>query len=241
MIAVGFSLDGTLARDGGAERAAFFELAGRIAAERSRPLDEVRAAAAFERMHAEVHAGRAPVERAANLALADAVGDDLGRDYGIAYRVLAGATAAQTTSALPGATGLLARFSELAIPTAVLANGWYGLERQKARAIGFAGPVLVPPVDDWKPAQSAFDALVRLFGLTPERVWYVGTDPRTDVAGALAAGLQAVWLNPSDERFPSDLPAPAQTIRRLDELLEVISGPYTRAALSLRQLLISQY
>ena len=59
-----------------------------------------------------------------------------------------------------------------------------------------------------KPERAAFDALVAALGVSRERVWYVGDNARGDVAGALAAGLRAVWFDREGQTYPQDLPPP---------------------------------
>lgn len=56
-----------------------------------------------------------------------------------------------------------------------------------------------------KPSPEYFTAVREDLGLPPERVVLVGDDWQADVEGAIAAGLWAVWYNPSgreERRFP---------------------------------------
>jgi putative hydrolase of the HAD superfamily len=69
-----------------------------------------------------------------------------------------------------------------------------------------------------KPAAAAFDALVATLGVSRDRAWYVGDNPVGDVAGALAAGLRAVWFDWEGLSYPQDLPAPTVRISALREL-----------------------
>jgi FMN phosphatase YigB (HAD superfamily) len=135
----------------------------------------------------------------------------------------------------------LRQLEALAIPHAILTNGWIALTRAKAEAVGFSGTVLVSdaPRGVSKPQETAFAALAAVLGLPPDRIWYVGTDPRVDMAAAQKAGFNAVWLCPDEHGapFPPDLPPPAHIIRRLDELLEILREPYTRSLLGLRYIL----
>ena len=61
-------------------------------------------------------------------------------------------------------------------------------------------------------------------GLTPEalrhpaNVWHVGDNPHTDVAGAKAAGLTAVWLNRKRLPLPATSLHPDHEIHSLTEL-----------------------
>jgi FMN phosphatase YigB (HAD superfamily) len=89
----------------------------------------------------------------------------------------------------------------------------------------------------WKPARPAFDALVATLALPPDRIWYVGDDPRVDVDGASQAGLRTVWFRPAGTTYPPHLAAPDHAIERIEEVLAILSEPYTRSLLSLRYVL----
>jgi len=59
--------------------------------------------------------------------------------------------------------------------------------------------------------------------LAPERAVMVGDSWHNDVAGAQAAGLRTVWLNPSRARRPSSNAAPDAEIRALADLPEALA------------------
>ena len=73
-----------------------------------------------------------------------------------------------------------------------------------------------------KPERRIFAAALECAGVAPKQAVYVGDHPEIDVAGAMAAGLHAIWFNPLQDRYPSGLPPPAATIRSLRELAAVI-------------------
>lgn len=52
--------------------------------------------------------------------------------------------------------------------------------------------------------------------------WHIGDNPSTDVAGALAAGLCAVWLNRSGRDRAHDEPVPTLEVRSLVELVAAL-------------------
>jgi len=66
-----------------------------------------------------------------------------------------------------------------------------------ARSMGFA-----------KPDPRGFRAVAEAAGLKPEQVLHVGDHPEQDVSGALAAGMQAVWLNREASPWPGEGPEP---------------------------------
>ncbi len=73
-----------------------------------------------------------------------------------------------------------------------------------------------------KPAARIFHAACRQLGTAPERCVYVGDSRTSDVEGASAAGLAAVWVNAGDED-----PAPAfASISDVDGLPELFERRY---------------
>jgi putative hydrolase of the HAD superfamily len=132
----------------------------------------------------------------------------------------------------------LSHLRELQIPCAILSDGWSGVDRRKAEAVRFHGRILFGedlPGGTGR-SVSAFAALAAAMGLPADRLWFVGADPRRDIAPARAAGLCTVWLNRSAESYPRDVAPPDHTIARLQQFLDLLSGPYTQWALALREI-----
>jgi putative hydrolase of the HAD superfamily len=67
--------------------------------------------------------------------------------------------------------------------------------------------------------------LAQTLGVPPASVWYVGDNPAIDVAGALRAGLQAVWIDRGELTYPQSLPPPTLRITDLRELIARVPGP----------------
>lgn len=123
----------------------------------------------------------------------------------------------------PGIGEMLAQLRGRSIPYAILTNGWSPLQRAKADRVGFDGPVLVSAdLGIQKPEPAAYDALSEVLGFEPEAIAYVGDNPASDVAGALRAGMFAVWLDAEGQHYPQDIPPPSATIHRLPELLKYL-------------------
>ncbi|MBV9233323.1 MAG: HAD family hydrolase [Candidatus Eremiobacteraeota bacterium] len=131
---------------------------------------------------------------------------------------------------LPGVPQALQALSDLGIPTAVLTNGWSPMQARKARRAGFNGPVLVSSeMGVQKPAPAAFEMLLHALGTPRESSWYVGDDPQSDVGGAHAVGMRAVWMDWEGRTFPSEI-APAEfTIHRFSDVLTIVSAPVSPA------------
>jgi len=125
---------------------------------------------------------------------------------------------------LPRAKQVLRELRRHGASVAILSNGWNPLQERKARRLGFDGPVLASAeIGAQKPDPRAFAALLKALDLPASRCWYVGDDPRIDVAGALAAGLRAIWLDAEGHPYPEGAPPPTRTIRSLDDLVEAVT------------------
>jgi len=239
VIAVTFDLRGTLARDVPCEEIALATLVARFSAERGlEAVAQARVAAAQTALAHDL-ATEMRLETAGARALEMLIPGHTIAGDGAAFRNLAKDVAARETTALPGATEVLERLADLAIPVAILCNGRFAIEAARACAIGFPGPVLVPPRGAWKPSPRAFAMLPDLFRLTPDRIWHVSANAESDIAGARSAGLNAIWLAGHDAPYPHDSALPTHRITRLSEILGIIAGPYTAGALALRRLLIT--
>jgi putative hydrolase of the HAD superfamily len=238
LFALAFALRGTLIATEHLERDAFVELVR----ERSRAVGtlcrESDAVAAAEHLF---HAGNGEVVSLSRMAenAAQLVGDTVPKPVLIArFRQIADRLAPPRVSPLPYVRENLARIASLGIPMAVLCNGWSRIARREAECAGFAGPVLASEdIGVEKPHRRAFEKLIEALSLPATCVWYVGSDPRRDVDGAIKAGLTAVWLNRDGIAYPADLEPPALTIRSLEELLPPVYEEYARSLRSVRRLM----
>jgi FMN phosphatase YigB (HAD superfamily) len=223
LIGLGFDLSQTLLEDRGLGPAALADLASRYDV---RPFSEHELSSAYQLLRERLDGGNA-LDSAVHEALTMLLGSiasvaDAGREF-----ILAQKRAIPTSViAYPDVSDVLGTLKEWGIPTAVLANGWYGLEVAKAAHIGFDGPVVVPPRAYWKPSRDAYVTLARSLALPPERVWYVSAS-QSDAMAAREAGMQSICVD--------------RTSRPLSSIFETIGPVYTRSALALRQLLISKY
>lgn len=115
-------------------------------------------------------------------------------------------------------------FTRLAarVPLGLVSNGardtqrqrlaWFDLE-QHFRVVAISGELGMA-----KPDPAIFAFAVAELALPAEAVWHVGDNLASDVAGARAAGMGAVWLNRSKAvRGPRD-PLPDLEVSSLDQL-----------------------
>jgi FMN hydrolase / 5-amino-6-(5-phospho-D-ribitylamino)uracil phosphatase len=116
--------------------------------------------------------------------------------------------------ALPSLQFLSARF-----PLVTVSNGNADLEQV---GIGpyFRACVSAREFGVGKPDPRIFHAAAGAVDLTPADVLHVGDDATLDALGALNAGMQAAWVNRSDNLWPHEL-EPHVTLANLTELCEL--------------------
>ncbi|MEP6886514.1 MAG: HAD-IA family hydrolase [Gammaproteobacteria bacterium] len=82
----------------------------------------------------------------------------------------------------------------------------------------FTGHVTARAAGAAKPDARIFARLLAEAGVEARQVLHIGDDPVTDVAGAVQAGMQAVWLNRDGRAWPEGLASPPRTIMTLAEI-----------------------
>lgn len=95
---------------------------------------------------------------------------------------------------------------------------WFDLERH-FEVILISGEAGVA-----KPDAPIFGLALETLAVSAGRAWYVGDSLHTDVAGAHAAGLTAVWLNRLGSERKADDPEPDLEIESLTELFTIVAG-----------------
>jgi FMN phosphatase YigB (HAD superfamily) len=126
---------------------------------------------------------------------------------------------------MPGVSGM---FPKLTLPLAVWANTHVAAEADVCNWLRRAGldrffHWIITSVDAGarKPAPEFFDYALARCDLGKDEVLFVGNQLNTDIAGAEAFGISAVWLSGAEYRSDDDAPCgarPAYTIGTLDEL-----------------------
>ena len=226
--AVGLDFDHTLGLDNGLEITAYY----RLAAELGHAISERDTAwrAFTDALLARFRAASINLDEAVDIFV-ERLGRTPRAHDAQRYREICYGLVDNLVTPIDGARDLLSALAERSIPSAILTNGWNPLQRLKiARALAYTGPILVS--DDFgilKPDAAIFGKLVDVLGAPRERVWYVGDNPMTDVAGAQGAGLHGVWFDWERLPYPVDAPRPDARIGRLSELLELLPGPDVRA------------
>jgi FMN phosphatase YigB (HAD superfamily) len=241
VIGVAFSLSGTLGSDNGLYRAAIERLVSDLYHERSEAPDGRLIEAIVQNLPPAI--GRPGDGR---LAMIDALFPQTKAEPSLEarFRIIARDLVQHHFQPYGDALNVLAELKELRVPHAILSDGWSAVEQQKAAMLNFRGSVIVGEHLEGRTdgrSLAAFAAASGALQLPADRVWFVGRDPRRDIALAHAAGFRTVWLNRSGRAYPAGLPKPDHTIARLDALLHVIGRPYMRAAMIMSGLLDTRF
>lgn len=72
-----------------------------------------------------------------------------------------------------------------------------------------------------KPHPAIFHAALGKLGVTAAEAVHVGDSLADDIGGAAAAGLRAIWLNPSARDIPAGAPIPDRAIASLTDLRDL--------------------
>ena len=124
------------------------------------------------------------------------------------------------------ALDLFASMKRAHIPLALITNGASDTQRDKLRTLGieswFDAIVVSGELGVAKPDPSVFDLALDQLEVDREHVWHVGDNLMTDVAGAKAARVTAVWLNRGGLRRGEDDPEPDIEIRSLSNLITLL-------------------
>lgn len=110
---------------------------------------------------------------------------------------------------------------------ALVTNGASDTQRENLRVLDiedrFDAVVISGEVGVAKPDARIFRFALDELGILPENVWHVGDDLNTDVVGAKAASLTAVWLNRGGDPQKPGAPKPDYEIRSLRDLAAPLS------------------
>ncbi|MCY4663314.1 MAG: HAD family hydrolase [Acidimicrobiaceae bacterium] len=126
----------------------------------------------------------------------------------------------------PEVGSFLARLSNRHIPWGIVTNGPSGMQRHKCQALGLdrIAPFIIisEEVGYAKPDPRIFRDALDATGLgQPERVMFVGDNPRTDIDGARRAGMRTAWIR-RGRQFPADLHPPDHMIDSVLEIQQVL-------------------
>ncbi len=170
----------------------------------------------LERVHLDVLAGLVTPERARELRFAElftAVGMADAERAAVAAAARYRAIYDTEWRAVAGARGLLDALAAADLRIGIVTNNLADEQERKLRHLGLRAHVEVLVTTDraggsTKPAPAMFEMALEALGVGPDEAVMVGDGWATDVLGARAAGVRAVWFNPG--RLPCPDPTVAQ-------------------------------
>jgi 5'-nucleotidase len=203
-----FDLDDTLFDDAGCTMAGLKALAVQHPALAALSEDELfsRHARLLSALEHEVYAGTLSAEACRVHRLRQLLaGVGVQSDGEAAAQTYYGASRAYYR-VLPGALELIQALHAQGVRLGVLTNYPRGVQTAKLEACGLT-PYLYASVTTSdappKPDPASYHAACAALGVRPEQAVMVGDNWHNDVAGAVNAGLRAVWYNPSGRVTPS--------------------------------------
>jgi len=128
---------------------------------------------------------------------------------------------------LPGVCEIVPALSET-YSLGIVTNGEDDIQRGKLRHLEVRSHiphvVISENVGREKPDPRIFECALKLTGVTPTEALVVGDRIETDIAGAKAAGMRAIWLNTwGDEPGPTDA-EPDIVITSFEQLPDAIAA-----------------
>jgi putative hydrolase of the HAD superfamily len=105
-------------------------------------------------------------------------------------------------------------------PLVALSNGNADVERIGLGAY-FRAAISAEAFGIGKPDPAIFEAGAAAAGVAAHEVLHIGDDASLDVLGALACGMQTVWVNREDHLWPHPQ-QPHETVSNLHELTELL-------------------
>jgi putative hydrolase of the HAD superfamily len=126
---------------------------------------------------------------------------------------------------MPGALSLIDGLVDRGLAVGIVSNGAERTRRMAVEALGIGQSVRSLLSSERagvrKPDTRIFAIAAQELGVEPDECWFVGDHPVNDIVGALATGMQAVWLRGFHD-WPRDQVRPPMSVDSLLELLPLL-------------------
>lgn len=131
---------------------------------------------------------------------------------------------AAKTGPMPGALAALEALDQCGIPLAVVTNSHFSRHVIRAELSRYdlgkhvAFVIVSSEYGVRKPHPAVFESAARRLGIKPKNLWHIGDCIETDVAGAKASGMNAIWFRPADtmQAIPPEVD---DTVRRWADIV----------------------
>ena len=193
---------------------------------------ETRASAILEEIHPSVVAGHLTFD-AARTRRYELLADEFGGNPSLATAQAAAHIAAYRTAerAVPGAHELLTALKHAGYPLFIVSNNIRAEQEGKLARLGFAQffDALIVSGDHpfAKPDPRLYAVALSAAGVAAEHAVHIGDSLTSDVSGAQAAGIHAVWFNRQRLTVPDNMARSVHVIhdfRDCDAALNVITA-----------------
>jgi len=128
---------------------------------------------------------------------------------------------------MPGAISVIDGLVERGLAVGIVSNGAERTRRMAVDALGIGQAVRSLLSSERagvrKPDTRIFAIAAQEMGVEPDKCWFVGDHPLNDIGGALATGMQAVWLRGFHD-WPHNRGRPPMSVDSLQELLPLLSS-----------------
>lgn len=106
----------------------------------------------------------------------------------------------------------------------IISNGFSELQDRKINGSGLGGyfdkVILSDMIGINKPDRRIFEHLIEQAGVDAEEVIMIGDNLKTDIGGAMNAGIEQIWFNPDNENS-GDI-KPTYIVKRLEEIKSIL-------------------
>ena len=151
--------------------------------------------------------------------------DDSLRQLALAYHLQFGRETYQLFDDVPA---LFAELKESDIRLALITNGAADTQRDKLEALGitawFDALIISGEIGIAKPDPAIFELALKQVDVEPTQAWHIGDTLATDIAGAKAAGVAAVWINRSNRTRREYDPKPDIEIDSLSRIPSLLAA-----------------
>ena len=186
----------------------------------------------LDRLHALVLAGQRTVDTARVerfLTLLDQAGVTGDHDRADAAARFYRSTYLEDWRAVPGAVPLLDALAAAGVPVIIVTNNGVAEQRLKLARVDLANRITAlitsEEIGACKPERAIFDAALARAGVDAGDAVMLGDAWPTDIEGALAMGIRAVWLNRRNEVAAHPGVRELQSLDDTETVVEALLGP----------------